>query len=726
MFPFESEKEDRPWFLLLALVALAQAAGLLAVAWFAAGGHFMLPLDDSYIHLQYARMIAADSPLVYTRGMAPSGGMTSPLYVLILAPMHFLGIGGAKGAFMAFALGAALWALLPIWVYQLTKRLSNSLCGSVAGGLVLANGHLLWNFLSGMETGLFTVIIVGAVLGAQVWWQGEKPYGRLIMLACLALLPLVRPEGAVLLVAAAIILLRRRGEHPSVPLWLVVACFLPLVVWLVLLQVATGDWRPAGLAIKGLMSQPSMTLVEKFGYGAETLAGVAGKFYFNTIPDALYAQFKGDSFMPYVPIGLGILALLGGAYLLVTEWRTGRPAGGSFLALAWVLGLASLSASLLPFIHQQRYVAPYTVLAIILAVVAIRRIAMLFQQHEDNVVKALGLGLLLASAPSLPFWMAEYGRNGRDIYHLLRVATFSLQDERESIAITDAGVLAYYTNAPMYDLVGLGSREFTAATTLGEAATLEALSRLPQERRPRTLISYPNWWSAAFPLGATEWAVSIPRTSITSGTSLQRRTIEWQLIERGDASPATPQEKLVLALDVSDLESERLASYRAERGLYDSEPRRWPQPLAPVARFHRAPTVAPDEGTTATLLIVGGGEAVDGGRTVRGESFPLSPGQSGSLQLVLHARVGPPMAPIGPAATGLRVSVVSATTGFAATADFPIAGMDRGVVDARIDIADLVDKAGGRTWRIRIDPLPGEAAWGSYHYWVMERLQRQP
>ena len=68
----------------------------------------------------------------------------------------------------------------------------------------------------------------------------------------------------------------------------------------------------------------------------------------------------------------------------------------------------------------------------------------------------------------------------------------------------------------------------------------------------------------------------------------------------------------------------------------------------------------------------------------------------------------------------------TATTGFAATADFPIAGMDRGVVDARIDIADLVDKAGGRTWRIRIDPLPGEAAWGSYHYWVMERLQRQP
>jgi hypothetical protein len=40
------------------------------------GGELSLPLDDSFIYLQYARAIAEGHPFVYTPGNAPTNGTT--------------------------------------------------------------------------------------------------------------------------------------------------------------------------------------------------------------------------------------------------------------------------------------------------------------------------------------------------------------------------------------------------------------------------------------------------------------------------------------------------------------------------------------------------------------------------------------------------------------------------------------------------------------------------
>ncbi|MEO8376313.1 MAG: hypothetical protein ABI579_01470 [Candidatus Sumerlaeota bacterium] len=712
MFPFSIDREDRRALLILILIALLEACLLFAVAWKMAGGHFMLPLDDAYIHLQYARQAAHGEPLIYTHGMQASGGMTSPFYVLLLTPAMLAGLTGVKGAFVSFILGALLWMLLTIWTYQLAKRLTNSTCAMIAAALLLANGHLLWCSLSGMETGLFSVLVVGAILAAQTLWRTEQKHARVLLIACLALLPITRPEGALVSLAILIVLLLRKGEHPRIPMLIPVIALLPFALWLGLLKYATGDWRPAGLVIKGLTSHPYMRCTDALRIASETLSAIATRFYANQIPDDAYAKFKGFQSMPYVPVGLGFVAALGAGFCIVTEFRARRFGGGSFLAIVWLAGLCSVAGSWLPFIHQQRYLAPWTPLAILLAMVAVRRIAQLFQQLEQTAIVAAGGALVLVSIPSLGFWMTEYGRNSRDIYSLLRVATFSLQDEKRPVAVTDAGVLAYYTNAPVYDLVGLCSQEFTHATLQGEGMTLDALRALPTSARPHALITYPEWFSTAFPLDAAEWSISIPRTSITSGTTLSMCEIDWDAIDRAGEPPSIAASRVLLEVDVANLQSEKNSGYRAKYGDYDQNPTAWPQPLSPILSFAKPN----DSETSATLPQL---YSVDGGRYVQSDQFVFRAPAATRGSLFLVARTDQvPFENVSPPAARILIGATSSATNFKASLSDD--GQEIGGGQTVYPLNELLNRAGGGSWLITIEAVPAGTAFISSHYWIIE------
>src|SRR5262245_38489089 len=63
------------------------------------------PLDDSYIHFQYARSIAELHPFRYTAAAAPTPGATSLLWPLVLAPFHAIGFREERLVYIAWALG---------------------------------------------------------------------------------------------------------------------------------------------------------------------------------------------------------------------------------------------------------------------------------------------------------------------------------------------------------------------------------------------------------------------------------------------------------------------------------------------------------------------------------------------------------------------------------------------------------------------------------------------
>src|SRR5688572_29928960 len=86
-------------------------AGLVFLAYgfasLAAGrGEYVMPLDDVYIHFQYARQINVGQPYVYNPGLPPTSGATSFLYPYLLAIGDLIGFRGLTLGVWAMGLGA--------------------------------------------------------------------------------------------------------------------------------------------------------------------------------------------------------------------------------------------------------------------------------------------------------------------------------------------------------------------------------------------------------------------------------------------------------------------------------------------------------------------------------------------------------------------------------------------------------------------------------------------
>src|SRR5687768_1012599 len=96
-----SQRADMLW--LAAGMALVALATFLFGLW-GAGGKLAPPLDDTFIHFQYARQLTAGHPFEYNTGDPPSSGASSFIYPFLLAPAYLLGLDGQKPLLYADAL----------------------------------------------------------------------------------------------------------------------------------------------------------------------------------------------------------------------------------------------------------------------------------------------------------------------------------------------------------------------------------------------------------------------------------------------------------------------------------------------------------------------------------------------------------------------------------------------------------------------------------------------
>ncbi len=89
------------------LVLAVYAAFMVAGSWH---GQPIMPLDDAYIHFQYARSIATGQPYAYNPGLPPTSGATSFLYPYILAIGYLIGFTGLNLGWWATGVGAVALA----------------------------------------------------------------------------------------------------------------------------------------------------------------------------------------------------------------------------------------------------------------------------------------------------------------------------------------------------------------------------------------------------------------------------------------------------------------------------------------------------------------------------------------------------------------------------------------------------------------------------------------
>ncbi len=177
----------------VAILAVAVAIGA-AIYLFASALIYRIgfPLDDSWIHLTYARNLALHGQWAFQLGH-PSAGSTAPLWTFLLAIGFWLGLAPYAWAYILGAL--TLFGIAALMEQAACKLISTYRPHLPWIGLFFAaEWHLMWAAMSGMET-LLHAFLVSAVL--IMLMTGSRRYLTIGLLTGLSVW--VRPDGLTLL-----------------------------------------------------------------------------------------------------------------------------------------------------------------------------------------------------------------------------------------------------------------------------------------------------------------------------------------------------------------------------------------------------------------------------------------------------------------------------------------------------------------------------------------------
>lgn len=490
-----------------------------------------LPLDDAWIHQDFARTLATTGRFTFQPGHG-AAGETSPAWVLLLLPPYLLthgqppvglvvGWAGTVGAVVLAALGITTGVAAAVVTRRTgagarTARVAAGLAGLAA----VSEWHLAWAAASGMETDLFALLamalIVAAGRGLRAAWLG--------LLAAATIL--ARPEGLVvtaLVVAAA----AWEATHRHARVGVVGRGRDHTGVWARLRQWGL-SWLPPFLAAlsAGLIPYVLLNLLAGGAILPSTVVAKTGEFQ------------QGGDWLPrvayYLAAVVGLRLLLASPVLLVLgalagAWRLGRglrgagPVGASVADDGRgerVIGATSGGGGL-PYPSAA---FPLTALLGLWPVVLLLAYAGHLgaeYQHNRYLIPALPPLLVLAAAGAAPLLAREgarlLGAAGGVLTavamlfsagHAVQLTAADVQTinctqvdaglwlrehtpPRAVVATHDVGAIGYFSGRPLVDITGLVDPEVVPVAH-DEAALRAYLVR----RHVAYLAIYSNWFPA--------------------------------------------------------------------------------------------------------------------------------------------------------------------------------------------------------------------------------------
>jgi hypothetical protein len=357
------------------------------------GGEWSAPLDDVFIHFDYARATALGHPFEWTIGNGYSSGNTSLTYPFVLAAGYVAGFTGRELMIWAAIVAAAsvfgvLLAARPVLV-EGPKDDWGRLSSYLLPPIFLGVGALDWSLWSGMEVSFFLATWAIALLA---WRRLEDGANGLVdarrvrrsawlLGAAGALLVTPRPEAAFtiaifgLFAAAAH---RRAGDRLA--LGVLVRAGLPAVTALVLQALAnkafTGEFSANGAIVKLALNNPYMTAADKWAdyFGNVQYASLRNLDYH-------FADIAGEHMADVVP----------------ASWPASNPI--QYLArTAWWAGVVPLALALLPLAFRRtRRIALVVWLQIVSWVVLVSLNGQVRWQNERYVMPAVAWMLIMTT-----------------------------------------------------------------------------------------------------------------------------------------------------------------------------------------------------------------------------------------------------------------------------------------------------------------------------------------
>jgi hypothetical protein len=498
--PEPIDQADWPWLAgLLAIGCLGLAVFALHANSFTQG-RGGVPLDDAWIHFQFARNLARGEGFAFNPGQ-PTAGSTAPLWTLLLAGAYVV---GGRFPVAGKLLSAASLLITLVATYLLAKRLTARRWAAwLAGAVVAVNGRVVWAGLSGLETCLFAGLSLLAVNG-QLDDRIANRF-RLHTVALFALAALARPEGYFLfaLALADFVLgnLRRdsadgfsAGFHVS-RLLPAVALFATLVLPYVLFSLRTA------------------------GHPLPNTFSAKATFDFRPDPDFLslsarYLIMDNPFLLPFFVLGIG--ALLQRAWIL-SAWSVGLP-----------LVYAFLHASLY---QHGRYLIPLIPCNAVVGVTGLLEAGKLTQRRgwrwpgsREALVGLVCLVTLTATVWRLPTMTRLYAENVDNIneMHVAIGDWVARNTPRDAIlALNDIGAITYVSERRIVDLAGLVTPE--VVPILRAPDTASQLAQFLAKQGVDYVIIFPNWFPSLAERGdllERVHQVTLEHRTITGGETM--------------------------------------------------------------------------------------------------------------------------------------------------------------------------------------------------------------
>ncbi|MGB2980866.1 MAG: hypothetical protein WBC77_06445 [Candidatus Zixiibacteriota bacterium] len=445
------------------------------------------PLDDTWIHMVYARNLAQSGLPYYNDGVLETG-FTSPLWLVFGALGHLIASStGASPVVIIKILGVLLAWLSSVAIFEICRRFTKILASSVLCGLYVATMPVIaFSQVSGMEICLATCLSAWAVLCLL---KARYLLGGLF----LGLGAIARPENAILTaLVVLLVVLSRFSKSRLTKLKRTLKLLLPTVIllslWSLLCLVVTGHLMPNTFYAKSSTYDVLGTFGRIIG---EVVLQTPAMFLFSGV----------------------LLYLLGILYMLTLRQRT---IVLIILLYPWLFIFAVAASRYIPdqsgaYFYWFRYVVPGLPFIFIPLAAgfeflwgAARRSAGTGSNKNMKWLLYLTAILLVAlSCIKLPgqlrFRSSQYAWNCQNINEVqVELGKWVNKNTPADaiLAVNDAGALRYFGKRKTIDLLGLNSQSVLFnphlagklqfnLTTMVEFLTIE---------RARYLVIFPYWF----------------------------------------------------------------------------------------------------------------------------------------------------------------------------------------------------------------------------------------
>jgi len=444
------------------------------------GGHFVYPLDDTYIHMAIARSTAT-SGIWGVTPYAFTSSTSSPFWTFLLAVTYLIfGIHDSAALILALICGSlligAIYVTLAKYI-QSPGRIFLSLL------ILIFVAPLPSLTFTGMEHVLhillFTVFLFLAIPLLSARSKPTFQEARSILLV-VPLLVVTRYESLFLAFVVCAILFFQRKILLSLVLG--AASLLPAAIYGAWSAANGWYWLPNSVLLKGHRPHLSLSV------------------------SSILNQFGGGA-LDVIEANPHILLLVIFSLLMIFRYSLRKDGGPGDLRWAHIVFLGCV------LLHMQfagmgwffRYDAYLVFMGLALAVISVSE---LLPESGIGILKEKGLvsaGVLtlLAVVAGIPFYnRASVALEitpwaSKNIYdQQYQMASFLQRYYPDSrVAANDIGAITYFTNIRLVDLVGLGTME-TAKWRLNQTLTTQRVELLTQRRGVSLALVYDSWFTA--------------------------------------------------------------------------------------------------------------------------------------------------------------------------------------------------------------------------------------